>query len=152
MNTAVALLGILGTLVAGLGATLLQGRAARMERVHSRTEADRVAQLDAVVAFTSAVADHLRAMWLREELRLKRADAGALAAAREQSHATRSALTAPLTRVRVLVPSLSEVATAAAQASYDLRNAPDAARLAELRVSAVAAREALINAAGRCFA
>jgi hypothetical protein len=152
VNTAIALLGIIGTLVAGLGATLIQGRAARLERGETRTEADRAAQLEAVVALTSAVADHLRAMWMREDLRLSRADAAAVAAAREASHVTRSALTAPLTRVRVLVPSLSGPAREAAQAAYNLRNAPDSGELAQLRETAVAARESFVESAGLYFA
>ncbi|SBV02436.1 hypothetical protein YW3DRAFT_06769 [Streptomyces sp. MnatMP-M77] len=57
-------------------------------------------------------------MAVREEIRLAGGDWGA---ARAESHVTRSAVTAPLLRVRLVLPELAEAAQRAVQAAYDMR-------------------------------
>ncbi|HBF85776.1 MAG TPA: protein kilB, partial [Streptomyces sp.] len=80
------LIAVLGTL-AGVGITSgFQARAART----ARQEARRTEGLGAVTALVEALADHRRAMWVREDLRLRGED---WADARTTSHATRSAIT-----------------------------------------------------------
>ncbi len=90
-------------------------------------------------------------MWVREDLRLTGASPEAYEAARTESHATRSAITAPLTTVSVLAPALAPAATAAAQAAYDLRAAADRTALTTDRDRAMAAADGLVAAAARRF-
>jgi hypothetical protein len=117
-------LAILGTL-AGSGLTyVLQQRAVSKERAEARL-ADQIRdRVTAVTALVAALADHRRAMWVREDLRLAGALPAEYAAARAASHVTRSAITAPLTQVAILAPSLITPAKEAAAATYALRNAP----------------------------
>ncbi|MCE0446869.1 hypothetical protein LT493_26515 [Streptomyces tricolor] len=58
----------------------------------------------------AALGDHRRALWHREDLVLNGAGAEVVEAARAASHATRSAVTAPLVAVSVLEPALAEPA------------------------------------------
>ncbi|MET9707772.1 hypothetical protein [Streptomyces griseus] len=57
-------------------------------------------------------------MTVREEIRLAGGD---WSTARAESHVTRSAVTAPLLRVRLVLPELAEAAQRAVQAAYDMR-------------------------------
>ncbi|MFE3560602.1 protein kilB, partial [Streptomyces sp. NPDC059193] len=83
------LIAVLGTL-AGVGITsFYQAYAARTARADTR----RTEGLTAVTALVEALANHRRAMWVREDLRLRGED---WAAARTESHVTRAAITAPL--------------------------------------------------------
>ncbi|MFF3178219.1 protein kilB [Streptomyces sp. NPDC057900] len=135
------LIAVLGTL-AGTGiAGFMQHRASRT----ARQEARRTEGLAAVTALVEALADHRRAMWVREDLRLRGED---WAEARTESHATRSAITAPLLRVQLLMPAAAPAAQSAAQAAYALRGAGQPL-LDELRTDAITASDALVAAAGR---
>lgn len=139
------LIAVLGTL-AGVGITSgYQARAART----ARQEARRTEGLAAVTALVGALADHRRAMWVREDLRLRGED---WAAARTESHATRSAITAPLLRVQLLLPALVPAAQAAARATYGLRGADGHTLLAGARERAIAKTDALVDAAGATLA
>jgi len=139
-----AVVAVVGTLAGGLVTGLVQGWSARVARAADRGDARRAAVLGAVTALVAAVADHRRAMWLRESLRLAGADD---AAARAASHGTRSAVTAPLTTVRLLAPALAGPAQRAVAATYALRDAADSGTLAELRSAAVRAVDRLVDAA-----
>ncbi|MEU1013301.1 protein kilB [Streptomyces sp. NPDC005890] len=97
---------VAGTLLGGAFTALLQSRRERTARAERRAEALRVALGEPV----AALGDHRRALWHREDLRLNGASAEAVQAARAASHATRSAVTAPLVAVSVLDPSLTEPA------------------------------------------
>ncbi|MGV9504769.1 hypothetical protein [Streptomyces tendae] len=68
----------------------------------------------------TALADHRRAMWVREDLHLKGED---WTEVRAESHATRSAVTAPLLRVSLVLPFLAQPAQDASRAVYGLREA-----------------------------
>jgi len=139
------LIAVLGTL-AGVGITSgYQARAART----ARQEARRTEGLAAVTALVGALADHRRAMWVREDLRLRGED---WAAARTESHATRSAITAPLLRVQLLLPAVAPAAQAAAQAVYALRNADGHPILIQRRTDALTASDELVAAVGRHLA
>ncbi|MFI0724292.1 protein kilB [Streptomyces sp. NPDC021224] len=140
---------VAGTLLGGLLTSLLQSRHSRAARRDDRAErrsADLRAALGALVA---AIGDHRRAMWRREHLRLTGAPATDYDTARTDSHATRSAVTAPLVAVSVLEPDLAPSARAAAQAAFAMRDAADLGTLAALRERAITATDDLVAAAGR---
>ncbi|MFJ4051745.1 protein kilB [Streptomyces coelicoflavus] len=139
------LIAVIGTL-AGVGITSgYQARAART----ARQEARHTEGLTAVTTLVEALADHRRAMWVREDLRLRGED---WADARTASHATRSAITAPLLRVQLLMPAVATAAQNAAQATYDLRGADGHQVLTGLRTRALTASDALVTAVGRHLA
>lgn len=135
------LIAVLGTL-AGVAITSgYQARAARAARLETR----RTEGLAAVEILAAALADHRRAMWVREDLRLRGQD---WSAARAESHTTRSAITAPLIRAQTLLPASAGPARAAAQAVYDLRNATDDTTLAGARENAIRTLDDFVTTAG----
>ncbi|MFG3016614.1 protein kilB [Streptomyces cinerochromogenes] len=143
-----SIIAVAGTLLGGAFTALLQSRRERAARAERRADALRVA-LGELVA---ALGDHRRALWHREDLRLNGADAEAVEAARAATHATRSAVTAPLVTVSVLEPALTEPARRAALAAFALRDAPDHTALAARREAAITAPDELVAAAGRTMA
>ncbi|MFB7032229.1 MULTISPECIES: protein kilB [unclassified Streptomyces] len=136
------LIAILGTLAGVALTSLFQARTDR----RARTDARRAEGLGAVEALVAALADHRRAMWVREDLRLRGED---WTEARTASHATRSAITAPLLRVQLLLPAVVADAQAAVQAAYDLRAARSTTALAQRRTEAITASDDLVSAVGR---
>lgn len=149
LSTVIAVVGtLLGAVVAGL----IQHRTARTTRGEARDDHRRDRELEAVTAFASAVAGHRRAMAVREGLRLSGADPEAIAAARAESHATRSAIEAPKVQVSILVPSLAAAAEEATRAALALRGAPNQQSLDTLRENAVTAADQFVAAAARYFA
>lgn len=144
-----SIIAVVGTLAGGLLTGGLQARIGRAARRDDRAEARRTAQVDAVAALMAALEDHRRAMWVREDLRLRDGDrTDAYTEARAASHATRAAVSAPMTRLSILAPELHDSAREAAAAAYALRGAPDRATLDALRESALRASERLVAAAG----
>ncbi|WP_256103728.1 protein kilB [Streptomyces sp. ODS05-4] len=137
-----SLIAVAGTLLGSVTAYLLQQRGA--ERSALRRE-----RLAAVTALAVALADHRRAMWVREDLRLSGADTAAYDTARAESHATRSAITAPMTTLAVLAPELIAPAQAAATASYALRGAQDADVLTAARTAAITACDDFVRTAAK---
>ncbi|MFG2881885.1 protein kilB [Streptomyces sp. NPDC048297] len=142
------IIAVAGTLLGGALTGLLQFRGERAARAERRAEALR----SALGELVAALGDHRRAMWHREDLRLKGASQEAVDAARAMSHVTRSAVTAPLVSVSVLEPSLAEVARKAALAAFDIRDADDLTVLAARREAAIVATDDLVDAAGRAMA
>lgn len=142
-----SLIAVAGTLLGSITAYVLQQRTARTDRAESRAHEARRDRVAAVTALTVALADHRRAMWVREDLRISGAPEGEYREARAASHATRSALTAPLTTLVILAPALADAAHAAAAASYALRSAPDAEALNTRRLAAIEAADRLVRAA-----
>lgn len=132
---------VLGTLAGVAITSAFQARAARATREETR----RTEAVAAVEALLAALADHRRAMWVREDLRLRGED---WAQARAESHTTRSAITAPLLRVQILLPAAAGPARAAAQAVYNLRNADDDTTLTTARDNAIRAADEATTAAG----
>ncbi|QLJ06689.1 protein kilB (plasmid) [Streptomyces sp. NEAU-sy36] len=139
-----AIVAVLGTLAGALLTGLLQHRTARAEREAATAETRRAEALAAVTELVSRLADHRRAMWVREDLRLRGED---WSAARAESHSTRSAITAPLLRVQMLLPSIAPAAQAAAQAAYDIRGAVARDVLDNRRDIAITASDRLTTAA-----
>ncbi|MFB6840260.1 protein kilB [Streptomyces sp. NPDC056361] len=145
------LLAVLGTLLGAIVAGAIQHRTTRASLDAARQEQRRDKELAAVTAFASALASHRRAMAVREGLRLAGAAPGVFAAARAESHATRSAVEAPMVTVSILIPSLTTVADAATRATYALRDAPDDKALDVLRAHALAAADRFVAAAAGHF-
>ncbi|NJA56274.1 protein kilB [Streptomyces sp. NEAU-H3] len=137
-----SLIAVIGTLLGSVTAYLLQQRGS--ERTALRRD-----RLNAVTALTAALADHRRTMWLREDLRLSAAPHDSYEAARAESHATRAAITAPMTTLAILAPSLAETARAAASAVYELRGAADTGALTALREAAILASDRLVEEASK---
>lgn len=143
---------VLGTLAGCLLTGGVQARVARIERRETRWETRRTAALDAVTALVAALADHRRARFVVEERRLSGADTHSVEQARAIAHATRSAVTVPLTTVSILTPALADLTQEATQATYAMRHVPDHAALETLRANAVATSDRLIEAAAGLFA
>ena len=139
---------VIGTLSGGGLTAVIQSRLARATRRDERAEKRREEQIKAVQDLAATLADHRTAMWLREHERLH-GDAAKYDALREESHDTRSAITAPLTAVEILAPDLADAAKRAAQAAYDLRDAPDTEILDILRGAAIREHGRFVAEAGR---
>ncbi|MFD9453463.1 protein kilB [Streptomyces sp. NPDC059985] len=149
LSTVIAVLGtLLGAVVAGV----LQHRTARTTRSEARGDHRRDRELEAITALTSAVAGHRRAMAVREGLRLSGAKQEDIAAARAESHATRSTIEAPWVQVSILVPSLAAAAEEAVRATLALRGAPDQQTLDALREDALRAADRFVASAAQHFA
>lgn len=139
------LIAVLGTLAAVAITSGYQARAARTARQETR----RTEGLAAVEALVAALADHRRAMWVREDLRLRGED---WTTARAESHVTRSAITGPLLRVQLLLPAAAEAAQTAANATYALRGQISTDNLAVARTEALTAADDLVATVGRHLA
>ncbi|MDT9686394.1 protein kilB [Streptomyces sp. TRM76323] len=144
-----AIVAVLGTLAGSLLTGTLQHLSQRAQRRAADAAARRVEGLAAVTELATALSNHRRAMWVREGQRLRGED---WSEARAASHATRSAVTAPLLRVSVLLPDLAAVAQAAARATYELRGASGETSLAAAREHAIQKTDAFIEAAGIALA
>ncbi|WP_030388305.1 hypothetical protein [Streptomyces sp. NRRL S-241] len=140
-------LAVLGTLAGSAVTAVLQRGALHLQAQIAREDKAREDRLHAVTAFTAVLADHRRAMWLREHLRLTTAPTEQVTEARSASHTTRSALTAPHLAVTLLLPELQDAANRAVEATYALRNAPHLDQLNERRNEALTATDAFTAAA-----
>jgi hypothetical protein len=141
-----AVIAVIGTLAGSVVAYVLQERAGRAARADARAADQARERLAALTALVSALADHRRAMWVREDLRLTGGAPNAYAAARAESHVTRSAVTGPLTTLSILAPELAAAARTAADATYALRGASDSDTLTARRTETIAAVDRLITA------
>ncbi|WP_327180476.1 protein kilB, partial [Streptomyces sp. NBC_01335] len=136
-----AVVAVLGTLAGALLTGALQHFSQRAQRTATETTARRAEAVTAVTELASALADHRRAMWIREDLRLRDQD---WTAARADSHNTRSAVTAPLLRVQLLLPAVAPAAQEAARATYALRDADGHPLLNDARLQAIQKTDALV--------
>ncbi|SFY45105.1 hypothetical protein [Streptomyces atratus] len=144
-----AIIAVLGTLAGAVLTGTLAHLSQRAQRKADTEAARRTEGLAAVTDLVTALADHRRAMWVREDLRLRGED---WTQARTESHATRSAITAPLLRVQMLLPSLAPAAQVAARATYGLRETDGQTPLAAARLRAIRQTDALVEAAGAALA
>src|ERR1044072_1310257 len=148
-----------GATIAGANLSVWwHARTTRTERRERRDAEQRDQLLTALADLVAALADHRRAMWVLGDTRLRNADragtragnridepgpqepaaAGiAVAAAVATTHETRSAISAPLTRVRILAPGLAGLATKATHAAYALHDVSDRAVLDQRRQEAL---------------
>ncbi|MFE1479093.1 protein kilB [Streptomyces cyaneofuscatus] len=147
-----SVIAVLGTLMGSVTAYMLQQRTARTDRADVRRHEERRDRIAAVTDLVAALADHRRAMWVREDLRLSDATEADYQAARTASHSTRSALTAPLTTLAILAPDLAGVAQEAADATYALRGAENRELLDFYGRSAIEAADDLVRAAATATA
>lgn len=150
-----SLVAVTGTLAGGVLTGALHIRTARTDRREARRDARQGDVLAAVTALVAALADHRRAMWVLEDVRLAEVDSQAVADAVAAHHVTRSAVTAPLTTVSLLAPTLADPAREAAKATYAMRGAADAgdgAVLEARRAVALAASDHLVGAAAEFLA
>ncbi|MET9206789.1 protein kilB [Streptomyces bacillaris] len=143
---------VVSALLGAITTGVIQHYLARASRAEARENHRRDRELEAVTAFAAGAAGHRRAMAVREDLRLSGATPEAIAAARTESHATRSAIEAPRIQVSILLPSLAAAAEEAIRATTDLRGATDQQTLNTLRENAIAATDRFIAAAARHFA
>ncbi|GAB3127454.1 hypothetical protein GCM10027160_52140 [Streptomyces calidiresistens] len=135
------LIAVLGTLAGAVTTHLLGARAAR--RATLRRD-----QLAAVTSLAAALADHRRAMWVLKAAEVSGAPETRRLEALETTHTTRSAITAPAIAVRVILPAAVDTAARSAiAATYAIRDAADAADLADRRQVALAAAEEFGTAA-----
>ncbi|MFE5729572.1 protein kilB [Streptomyces sp. NPDC056528] len=125
---------VLGALLGAVVAGLIQHCTTRAARDAERVDRRRDQALEAV----TALATRRRAQFVREELRLAGADETRLDAAHAEPHITRAANETPRVLVAIFLPTLAPVVDAAAQASYALRDAPDADALTALRQDGIA--------------
>ncbi|MEU9396592.1 protein kilB [Streptomyces sp. NPDC048324] len=146
-----AIVAVLGTLAGSLLTGALQHYSQRATRRAEAESARSSEALAAVADLAAALADHRRAMWVREDLRLRHED---WTEARAESHRTRSALTVPLLRVQLLMPAVADAAQTAARATYALRGGWESGEtgLAARREHAIAKTDELVAAAGRHLA
>lgn len=144
-----SIIAVLGTLAGAVVAGALQQRSARASQIAARDAELRRDRLAAVQALAVAVADHRRAMWVREEARFAGASQARVEELRDASHITRSAITAPHTAIRVLVAdgATREAASRAIQATYDMRNAMDLAELRSARLRSVGTEAEFVSIA-----
>ncbi|MEV2264569.1 protein kilB [Streptomyces anulatus] len=147
--TTAALVAVLGTLAGSVLTGTLAHLSQRAQRKAAEAGARRAEGLAAVSELASALADHRRAMWVREDLRLRGQD---WSDARAESHATRSAITAPLLRVQVLLPAVADAAQAAARAAYSLRDSESETGLAARRDHAITTADRLVAVSAAALA
>ncbi|MFJ6788826.1 protein kilB [Streptomyces angustmyceticus] len=147
MEIAAAVVAVIGTVLGAGVVGVQQYFAARSQR----REALRDQALKALTELSAALADHRRAMWVREDLRLSGAAPVEVAAAREASHVTRSAVTAPQIALTTLLPQVRAEVDAAVCATYDMRDALNARVLAFRREAAVDAADHLAGTAVRAL-
>jgi hypothetical protein len=143
-----SLVAVLGTLAGGGLTAAVQGKLAR----DNRREARRTDALTAVTRLAAALADHRRAMWVVEDLRLSGAPEQALDDAQTKRHDTRAAVEVPLHTVVILVPALARSAEEATEATFAMRSAADRDALDALRQAAKDAHGRFVAAARAVFA
>lgn len=143
-----SLIAVAGTIAGTNLGAWWNARNARAERNDRRRGEQRDQLLSALADLVSALADHRRAMVVLGQTRLDGGDEQGVVAA---THETRSAISAPLTRVRILGPGLAEHATKATQATYALHDVPTDPELRRLRQVSVDAVAELEKAAGQLW-
>ncbi|MGR3939555.1 hypothetical protein [Streptomyces sp. BRA346] len=135
---------VIGTLLGAIVSGRFQERAsARAAEVNHREEMRRD-RLKAITDLTTAVSEHRTVMWLRGDAMLKGRPAERIEALRDESHATRRAITGPLTAFLVLIQDqeMRDAATSMITLTYAMRDViPSACDLteAEAREAATAA-------------
>ncbi|MEU5221003.1 protein kilB [Streptomyces sp. NPDC020807] len=142
-------LAIVGTLLGAIVTGSIQHISQRSTRRAADAAARRAEGLAALTDLVTALSDHRRAMWVREDLRLRGED---WTEARAESHRTRSAITAPLLRVQLVLPALAPAARKAAETTYTLRGVAGRDVLDVARDNAIRATDELVAAAGLAYA
>lgn len=149
-----SVIAIIGTLAGAIVSGLLQHRAARADREDVQAEERWRAAVDSVTALARALSDHRAAMWAREHARLTGAEETRGRELRDESHRTRSEITDPAVRLRLLVldAGVRAAAEEATQATYRMRGSADLGVLQAGRAEALDAHNRLVETAGRYLA
>lgn len=145
-----ALLAVLSALGGSLVTGLLHHLAARAERAEARADRLRGDRLDAVTALAVTLADHHRAMWELRHAELTDQPAERVQVLRDESHRTRSGITDPGVRVRLLIADdgVRTAAREATTATYAMRETESLAALQTARRQALFLHDDFVNAAG----
>ncbi|MEU8316684.1 MULTISPECIES: protein kilB [Actinomycetes] len=146
---------VLGTLAGAWIASRAQHQAARITADTTRAADLRRDQLAAITALAEAISNHRRTLWQRGTLwhqdraNPDQADPGRLDQLRDQVYATRAAITAPLTALRVLIddPAVRAAADHMITVTYAIRDATTATAVDTARADAVTAHDAFVEAA-----
>ncbi|MFJ2676378.1 hypothetical protein [Streptomyces sp. NPDC087525] len=151
-----SLIAVIGTLLGVTVAGLFQHRAAgRAEAAAWKAELRRE-RLAAVTELAGRASAHRRAMYMRGDARLRGESAERVEQLRADSHATRSEVTEPLVRVRILIqdPEVQAAADAMVAATFGMRRADGTTdsevtreRLTESRTAAVEAHDRFVDVA-----
>ncbi|WP_030883755.1 hypothetical protein [Streptomyces sp. NRRL S-1868] len=149
-----SLIAVVGTLAGAIVSGLLQHRVARTDRADARADQLRQHRMDAVTALAVALSDHRRAMWQLRDAQLTDQPDQRVEELLEESHHTRSAVTDPAVRLRLLIadPAVRAAADEAVQATYQMRDAASLDVLQAQRRAALGAHDAMVEAAGRFLA
>ncbi|MCX4682000.1 protein kilB [Streptomyces sp. NBC_01433] len=140
-----AIIAVLGT----LAGAILTGTLAHLTQLSQRAATEAATRRTEAPDAVAALADHRRAMWLREDLRLRGEH---WTTARATSHITRAAITAPLLRLSILAPALASAAQTATTATYALRHAPDNTILQAAHEHAIRTTDTFVATAGTILA
>lgn len=149
-----SLVAVVGTLAGALVSGSLQHRVARSDRSDARANQVRLDRIEAVTTLAVALSDHRGAMWHVREAQLTNQDTHRVEELRDESRRTRSSVTAPAVRLRLLIadPAVRTAAREAIDATYAMRGAPTVAALQEQRRTALAAHDRMVDAAGAFLA
>lgn len=149
-----SLVAVLGTLAGAVVSGLLQHRAARAGRDESRRQEVRRDQMNAATALAVALSDHRRAMWEVRDAQLTEQGEDRVRELRDESHRTRSAVTDPAVRLRLLVAddAVCDAAADAINSTYCMREARDVKELQSMRYAALKLHDEFVNTAGAYLA
>ncbi|MFI6055232.1 hypothetical protein ACIBCO_34735 [Streptomyces violascens] len=148
LATIVAVVGtLLGSIVTGVFQHLASGRTERAAAAQQL----RRDQLDAITHLAAAGADYRRIMRKRGQARLNQASRARQEELRHESHVIRSALTQPMTALKVLIPDprIHAAARAMVQAAYSIRDTADTDALNTAQEAARLAHDDFVNAAAQ---
>ncbi|PVE13141.1 hypothetical protein [Streptomyces scopuliridis] len=142
------LIAVLGTLAGVVISGLFQHRAAGRTEAAARTAELRRERLAAVTELAGRISAHRRAMYMRGDARLRGESAERVEQLRAESHVTRSEVTEPLVRVRILVqdPAVRAAADFMVAATFGMRRADGTTDAALTREGLTAARETALDA------
>lgn len=108
-------------------------------------------QFDAITAPAACATEHRRVLYAQQDVQLHalRTDPDHLAALKEERYTTRSATTAQLVRVHLLIPdpAVRQAAADLVTATYNLRDLADADGIEAHRPAAVAAHDTFVDTA-----
>lgn len=149
-----SIIAVLGTLAGAVVAGLFGLRQAASARAAERADDHRREAVAAVTELAVAVSDHRRSMWEVGDAEVTGADSERVRELRDETHRTRSAVTSPAVRVKLLVSDgpTKAAAEAAVKATYAMRHPHDLETLETLRAEALRLHDDLIETAARALA
>ncbi|MDX3524951.1 pRL2-23 [Streptomyces sp. ID05-39B] len=142
---------VLGTLLGAVVAGVIQHQTARAGRVQDRAETLRREQFDAIAALAACATEHRRVLHAQQDFQRPghTTDQEYLASLKAERYATRSATTAQLVRVQLLIldPAMRQAAADLVTSTYNLRDLTDADDIEAHRLAAVAAHNTFVDTA-----